>query len=363
MTIGIILDDTLDKNDGVQNAVIVVARQLRLKGHSVHFIVPHSSRTDIPNVHSVGRFISLKFNGNSIRTPLPVSSKKIKKIFSEVKFDVLHIQMPYSPFFGAKVLKLAPEGTLKFGTFHILPYNFLAKMGTKLVGFFMRRSLSSLDKCYAVSKPAQRFLKDSFNIQSSILANPIDYSFFSNYKKQQSTLKEIVFVGRFDKRKGVIQMIEAYKNLEKDNRLSTRLVMCGKGPLLTKAKALNGKHSLNIEFPGYITDEQKAQYLANADIAVFPSISGESFGIVLAEAMASRAGVTLGGNNPGYASVLEDWPETLFNPTDIKMFTNQLQKFIADDSLRSKIGKLQHEAVKQYDVKQIVDRLIDDYTG
>jgi phosphatidylinositol alpha-mannosyltransferase len=127
-----------------------------------------------------------------------------------------------------------------------------------------------------------------------------------------------------------------------------------------KSKAF--KLNLDIDFPGFVSDEQKAQFLANADIAVFPSKSGESFGIVLTEAMSARAGVVIGGNNPGYSSVLSEWPETLFNPSDINEFSSKLKMFLSDATLRASIGEQQHEVAKKYDIQVIVDQLENIYT-
>ena len=73
LCIGYLLDDTLDKPDGVQQYVLAVGEYFRAKGHDVHYLVADTHRTDIKNVHSLGRFVSLKFNGNSVRTPLPAS--------------------------------------------------------------------------------------------------------------------------------------------------------------------------------------------------------------------------------------------------------------------------------------------------
>lgn len=121
MTIGYVIDDTLDKSDGVQAAVIDIAEHIRSLGHDVHYIVPSSSRNDLENIHSIAEIVKLKFNGNSIGTPLPASKKKIKQLLGDVEFDVLHVQMPYSPHFAAKVILMASPETTIVGTFHIPP--------------------------------------------------------------------------------------------------------------------------------------------------------------------------------------------------------------------------------------------------
>jgi phosphatidylinositol alpha-mannosyltransferase len=361
MTIGLILDDTLDKPDGVQQAVLSIGSELTKRGHVVHYIVSDTNRLDITNIHSMGKSLNFKFNGNSVRTPLPVSSKKIKQLFEDVNFDVLHVQMPYSPLFASKVIKYAPKNIAKFGTFHILPYSFMSQIGTKILGFVLRKSLICLNNCFAVSKPSLEFMNKTFKVNGKIIPNPVDYSFYSSFKKKESKTKTIVFVGRFEERKGVIELVESYNLLDKNIRNKTKLIMCGIGPLLDEVIKLSESYSLNIEFPGFVSDSEKAQFLANADIAVFPSKAGESFGIVLAEAMSAGAGVTIGGNNPGYRSVLIDWPETIFDPTNYKNFTETIKNFLINEDTRNDIGLSQKQSVKKYDVKIVVDEIENEY--
>lgn len=358
MTIGYILDDSLDRGDGVQQAVLAIGEHIRTIGHDVHYIVAQTERTDIPNIHSIGSYFSMKFNGNSVRTPKPASKTTVQNLFDNVSFDVLHVQMPFSPFLAARVLNAAPKNVRKVGTFHILPYNFLSSTGTKLLGMATRSTIQSLDQCYAVSEPARLFMEKAYGVKGSVLPNPVDYSFFHRYKRQAHDKNRIVYVGRFDERKGVRQLVEAFARLPESLRSHTELIMVSKGPLHDVVQARAKQLGIEVSFPGFVSAEEKAQYLANADVAVFPSISGESFGIVLTEAMSAGATVTIGGNNPGYASVLEPWPEVLFNPKNIAAFSDILKKFLVDQELARKIGSDQHKTVQQYDVKVVADTLL-----
>lgn len=361
MKIGLVLDDTLDKPDGVQASVITIGKELARRGHQVHYLVASTERTDIPNIHAMSRFISLRFNGNSVRTPLPTSKRRIRSKLSQLNLDVLHIQMPYSPFMAGRIISNAPKNTKVYGTFHILPYDSLTSFSTRILGKLLSGSLQRCDGFFSVSEPAKEFMKQSFGKDSKVLPNPVDYQYFHEFKKTPNSKKQIVYVGRFDKRKGVEQLLDAYSSLDKEIRKKTNLVMCGRGPLLEAVKQKSISKKLDVIFPGFVSESEKAQYLANADIAVFPSVSGESFGIVLVEAMSAKAGITMGGNNPGYASVLKDFPETLFNPNNIQEFSNTLAKFITDDKKRSAIGLQQHSYVKRFDTKTVVDQLLKEY--
>lgn len=358
MTIGFVLDDTLDVADGVQAAILALGKELSERGHDVHYLVTETKRTDIRNIHSMTKSVALKFNGNSVRTPRFTSKKKVIALFEQVKFDVLHVQMPFSPLFASRIVKYAPKDTKIIGTFHILPYGWLASKGTHVLGWLQKNTIKKFDTVFAVSEPAQVFMRRCYGVKGNVLPNPVNYHFFNQQKKLYTNKKSIVFVGRFEQRKGVLHLIKAYSRLPESILNTSELIMCGKGPLLVDAKNFAHTKDCNVAFPGFVSDEEKAQYLANADIAVFPSISGESFGIVLAEAMSAGAGVTVGGNNPGYASVLGEWPDTLFDPNDTTMFTKTLRLFLTDTQKRKKIGSLQHDAVKKYDIKKVVDRLM-----
>jgi phosphatidyl-myo-inositol alpha-mannosyltransferase len=114
---------------------------------------------------------------------------------------------------------------------------------------------------------------------------------------------------------------------------------------------------------GFVSERDKASLLASAELAVFPSLGGESFGIVLIEAMAAGAGVVLGGNNLGYKSVLGSWPSTLFDPRDTPAFSNCLQRFLDDEHLRAKVYAQQQTAVKQYDVHTVGNQVLQLYTA
>ncbi len=357
LTIAYVLDDTLDRSDGVQQAVLTIGEHMRSRGHDVHYIVPYTERTDIKNIHSIAKVVALKFNGNSIRTPIWSSKKAIRTLFSEIKFDVLHVQMPYSPLMAARVIRTAPRSTRIVGTFHILPYNWLAKYGTKLLGNVLWRNKKLFSTAFAVSKPALEFMQEDFGLSGSVLGNPVNYNFFHAFsgKAQKTTKKRMVFVGRFEERKGVLQLVEAFTRMK--HKESVELIMCGKGPLWEGIKKDVEARNLAITLTGFVTEEEKAQYLAGADIAVFPSTAGESFGIVLIEAMSAGAGVTIGGNNPGYGSVLGDQRETLFDPNNIQVFADLLDKLIADKDERDRLGGLQHEMVKQYDIEKICTEL------
>ncbi len=363
MKIGFVLDDTLDKTDGVQQHVLTVGSWLSKQGHEVHYLVANTTRTDINNVHSLGRFVNTKYNKNNVRTPLPANKRVIKKLLKEENFDVLHVQLPYSPFLAKQAIKNASNTTAVIGTFHILPASRLHGYSNKILRVMLGKSLKRFDSIVAVSEPAVHFARKAYGISATYLPNPIDVSSFRTGKRLgefSSKKLNIVFLGRLVKRKGIIELVKAFNALPSEKADKCRLIICGKGPLKNKAKSLVGTDR-DVIFTGFVSEKDKPNYLASADIAVFPSLGGESFGIVLIEAMASGSKVVIGGNNPGYSSILGAQPYLLFNPNDQENFVSQLGMFINDDVMREKMYIWQQETVEQYDISIVGKKLIDIY--
>ena len=107
LKIGFVLDDSLDVPDGVQQYVLTVGAWMKGQGHDVHYLVGQTDRNDIPNVHSMSKNIKVRFNKNRMTMPLPTSVKAIAAILQREQFDILHVQMPYSPFMAGRLIKAA----------------------------------------------------------------------------------------------------------------------------------------------------------------------------------------------------------------------------------------------------------------
>lgn len=363
MKIGFVLDDTLDKSDGVQQHVITVGTWLKEQGHDVHYLVADTTRKDIDNVHSLGRVMNLRYNKNNVRTPLPASRKKIKALLNAEKFDVLHVQLPYSPFLAKQIIKYAASTTAVIGTFHILPASRMHGYSNQALRLLLGRSIKRFDKIVAVSEPAVHFARKAYGMSADYLPNPIDISIFRAGRRLpelKSKKLNIVFLGRLVKRKGIMELIDAYNHIDDDLAAKTQLIICGKGPLKIRANH-QVRVDRNVKFMGFVPEKDKPNYLASADIAVFPSTGGESFGIVLLEAMAAGSKVVIGGNNAGYASILGQQPYLLFNPRDRDAFVEQLELFITDEKVRERMFAWQQSIVGQYDINVVGPKVVKIY--
>ncbi len=364
MKVGFVLDDSLDTTDGVQQYILNLGLWMTRKGIEVHYLCGSSNRQDIDRLHSLASKIPVRFNKNKLTIPLPSSSRSIRKVLIREKFDVLHIQMPYSPMLAARIIQLSPPRTAIIGTFHIAPFSKLHKFSTWALGYVLRPNLGLFDSVISVSSAAQQTAKSTFNIDSKIIPNVVDYSRLNISKNKPADQKDIVFLGRLVKRKGCLELVKAYEYLlqNQKNMIVPNLVIAGDGPDRAKIEKYitNNKLTKHIQLLGRVTEEEKAKLLSGAKIAVFPSIGGESFGIVLIEAMACGSGVVLGGDNPGYSEVLQK-KDYLFNPKNVKLFASKLEEFINRDLASD--HKFQYELMKKFDVDIVAPKILDEYNS
>lgn len=367
LKIGFVLDDTLDTPDGVQQYILTLGAWLSRQGHEVHYLVGQTARTDIKNVHSIGRNLRVKFNGNRMSTPLPAGRRAVRRVLAQQKFDVLHIQMPYSPFMAGRIIKAAPATTVVVGTFHIAPQSGLVRRANQLLGIISRRTLRRFDDIFSVSAAAAAFARQTYGLETSVIPNVVEAARFASAKPfdLRPPLPTIVFVGRLVPRKGCQVLLEALAKLRAEAApLPFRAIICGKGPLEAALKTYAADAGLaeHVTFTGFVSEAEKARYLKTADIAVFPSTGGESFGIVLIEAMAAEHPVVLGADNEGYHTVLAPQPSSLVPVSDAGALATKLQQFLTDQSAFRLTLDWQKTYVRQFDVAAVGPRLVARYT-
>jgi phosphatidyl-myo-inositol alpha-mannosyltransferase len=342
MKIGFVFDDSLDTTDGIQQYMASLSAWLKSEGHEVHFLVGETKRTDIPNVHSLAKNFSVKFN------------------------DVLHVQVPYHPLLAGRIIRAAGPDTKVVGTFHIAPYSRLALLATRLLGIWSALSLKRFNAMVSVSPAAQELALKAYKIDSQVVPNVFNYARFAQATQlETSQTATILFLGRLVPRKGCQILLESIRILAERQLNDFRVVICGDGQLRNKLEEYARKHGISdrVEFVGRVSEEDKPRYMAMADIAVFPSSGGESFGIVLLEAMASGNAAVLGGDNPGYRSVLGSRSEQLFDPRDPVALADTLSQLLSDDSLRQAAAAWGALESQQYDVAIVGSRLLELYRG
>lgn len=370
MKIGFVFDDTLDNPDGIQQYMASLAQFYTQEGHEVHYLVGETSRNDIPNVHVMSKNVRVTFNGNRLSIPLWAPLKRVREVLRDEQFDVLHVQVPYHPLMAGRIIKAAPRSTAVFGTFHVAPYSKLATAGSWALGKWSRwsGSLGRFDGMVSVSSAAVQLARQTFGLHTEVVPNVFDFKRFHDatpLPAYDDDVVTILFLGRLVQRKGCLTLLQAVNKLKGDGRTYPpfRVVICGGGPLDTQLHDYVERNQLNevVEFAGRVSEADKPRYLASADIAAFPSSSGESFGIVLLEAMASGRAAVLGGHNPGYATVLGDKPEQLFSPKDADALAQKLSERLLNEQLRQTEAAWGAEECEQYDAGRVGAKLLQMY--
>jgi phosphatidylinositol alpha-mannosyltransferase len=195
-----------------------MGKWLSAQGHDVHYIVGETKRDDITNIHVLSKNIKVKFNGNYGTMPLPVGKKKINQLLQKEKYDILHVQIPYSPFYAHKIIKQAPKETRIIGTFHIAPNNNLVTVANTLLGIWLKSSLKKFDQFLSVSTTAQKFAKKTFHINSDLSPNVVDIKHFLNattITTRDDKDFNILFLGTIGSKKRLPGFIKCYQSCNK----------------------------------------------------------------------------------------------------------------------------------------------------
>jgi phosphatidylinositol alpha-mannosyltransferase len=219
----------------------------------------------------------------------------------------------------------------------------------------------------AVSESAASFARDHMGLEvGAIVPNMIDFGAQGPIADSGTGPDEpgpvIAFVGRLVPRKGVRGLLTAFATTVATVP-GARLVVAGDGPDRGRLLAHAGRLGIgaSVAFVGEVSEEEKKRLLGRADIACFPSLYGESFGVVLLEAAAAGPAVIVGGDNPGHRSVLQDerWLVDVRRPTLAGRRLAELASL--DRSARLAIAREQRAGLRHYDAGQVTDTVLKVY--
>ncbi|MDB5169348.1 MAG: hypothetical protein JWO41_704 [Candidatus Saccharibacteria bacterium] len=366
MKIGLVCPYNIVKGGGVQEIVLATHAELTRRGHTVRIITPLPRDTDVidvPDCIFVG--VSTDFR-SPMRTTAQVSAtadtEKINQMLQDEDFDVLHFHEPWIPVLSRQIL--ARSQSVNIATFHAkVPETLMSRTVVRVVTPYLKSVLKDLHMLTAVSDSAAEYVGGLTDEPITIIPNGIDLAKYRAplKKAKKKTGKTILFIGRLERRKGVKYLLQAYSLLVQQQP-DVKLVIAGDGPDREKLELLAEDLGLhNVSFLGFISEDLKLQLLKEADIFCSPAVFGESFGIVLLEAMATGV-ITVAGNNSGYSDVMQDLGAvSIVNPRDDLEFARRLQLLLTNEPLRTLWQSWAADYVQQFDWPHVVDQYEEFY--
>lgn len=364
MRIAFVIDDSLDRPDGVQQYIITLGSWLIEQGHEIAYLCSATVRDDINTYHSVAKNIGISFNKNRLRIPLPADRSKINDALASFQPDIVHIQLPHSPMLGGRAINVAKRMNVPvIGTFHIAPYARTERLCLWLMRPYYHRQAKKLDEIIAVSPAAQSCAEQAFNATATIIPNGVTIENFASVQpKAANKIIEIRFLGRLVSRKGAMFALQAFHEALGRSNTVLHLTIAGSGPQLAKLSAYVTKNQLHehVTLVGFIAEEDKSSFLGDADIITLPSTGGESFGISVVEAMASPHAAVIAGDNPGYRYVVDD-ESMLVNPLNINEFADKISQLANERELREEVARRQSKRAKEFDISLVGNQLVSVY--
>jgi len=353
---------------GVTEHVAGTARALRARGNRVAIITSgHGANGAHPgdaNVIRIGRNVVLPFNGAennfTVGWGLRRQLEGLVGAGARGRFDVVHIHSPLSPVLPLLALDVATPPIV--GTVHT------TSDSDWLIRLFRRpltRFASRLDHVVAVSEPARDYLARHVPMRATILPNGVDLARFRagvpRLPRFDDGVTNILFVGRFDPRKGVPDLLRACDIVAREG-VPFRLILVGDGRLRAEAERLSrGALRGRVHFAGRVDHDHLPAYYASADIFCSPARGGESFGMVLLEAMALGVPV-IATNLPGHRSILRDGAEgTLVPRRDPTALAGAIRRLIAAPQERRRMGANGLARAAGYGWNSIAERLEEIY--
>lgn len=358
MKIGLVCPYNIFRGGGVQECVRALQSGLVAKGHEVVILTPQprDSSKKLPGVIFLGTAAQIRSPFHTTaQVSVSVKTDALETLLEKEHFDILHFHEPWVPILSRQIL--ARSTATKIATFHAkLPDTVMSKTIEKVITPYTKSVLRDLDYLTAVSDAAAYYVRSLTEDEITIIPNGVQVDKFAVSGKNTRKPQSILYVGRLEKRKGVKYLLKAFQLLQTEMP-DAQLILAGDGPDANKLKQfVETKQIKNVRFLGYISETKKLSLMSEASLFCSPALYGESFGIVLLEAMAAGLPI-VAGDNPGYRAVLQGTGQiSLVNPKDIKSFARSLGLLLSDSELRNNWQTWAQAYVQQFDYKNIVDQ-------
>ncbi|MEU6585731.1 glycosyltransferase family 4 protein [Nocardia sp. NPDC046763] len=360
MRIGMVCPYSFDVPGGVQAHVVELAQVLIERGHKVSVLAPAADDTPLPDfVVSAGKAVAIPYNGSVARLSFgPTAYTRIRRWIAENDFDVLHIHEPNAPSLSMLALKIA-EGPI-VATFHTSTTKSLVLSTFQGV---LRPYHEKISGRIAVSELARRWQVEALGGDAVEIPNGVDVPAFahapllSGYPRAG---KSVLFLGRFDEpRKGMEVLLGALPELVRRHP-ELELLIVGRGDE-DRLRREAGENAGHLRFLGQVSDAEKASAMRSADVYVAPNLGGESFGIVLVEAMAAGTAV-VASDLDAFRRVLRDGTAGQLVPVgDSARLGEAISGMLTDDARREEFIRTANQVVGEYDWPVVAEQILRVY--
>ncbi|GAA1480639.1 glycosyltransferase family 4 protein [Gordonia sinesedis] len=356
MRIGMVCPYSFDVPGGVQAHVVELAQVFIERGHDVSVLAPAADDTALPDyVVSAGPALAIPYNGSVSRVNFsPRGYLRLRQWVADGEFDVLHVHEPNSPSLSMLSLMVASGPIVT--TFH-----------TSTSKSLWLRTFQSVLRPYheriagkiAVSELARRWQMESLGSDAVEIPNGINVHAFADAEPLEGYPwpgKSVLFLGRFDEpRKGIDILMRALPRIVAAFPDVRVLVVGGGNQRALRRRA--GELADHLVFLGQVDDETKARALASADVYCAPNLGGESFGIVLVEAMAAGAAV-IASSLDAFRRVLDDGRAGVLVPTgSAEELATGIIGLLADDEARASLVAAGRARADRYDWSRVADQI------
>ncbi|QMU69200.1 glycosyltransferase family 4 protein [Streptacidiphilus sp. P02-A3a] len=347
MRIGIVCPYAWDVPGGVQFHVRDLAEHLIRLGHEVSVLAPAEDDTPVPPyVVPAGRAVPVPYNGSVARLNFGfLSASRVRRWLREGGFEVLHIHEPVTPSLSLLACWAATGPIV--ATFHTSNPRSRAMIAAEPL---MQPALEKISARIAVSEYARRTLVEHFGGDAVVIPNGVDVGFFADAEPRPEWSGDTIgFVGRINEpRKGLPTLLEAMPRIIA-GRPGVRLLVAGRGDEEEAVKGAPKEVRDRIEFLGMVSDEQKASLLRSVDVYVAPNTGGESFGIILVEAMSAGAPV-LATDLDAFRQVLDGGAAgELFPVGDAAALAEAALGLLGDPDRRAALREAETRHVRRFD--------------
>lgn len=361
MKIGIVCPYSFDVPGGVQGHVIDLAKALLARGHQVSVLAPADEDSGVPDfVVPAGKALGIPYNGSVARLQFgPVSYARVRRWIRDGEFDVLHLHEPAAPSLSLLALKVA-DGPI-VATFHT------ATTRSRTLAAFqpvLRPLLEKITARIAVSALARRVQVEHAGGDAVEVPNGVDVDFFARatplegYPRAGGT---VGFVGRFtEPRKGMGVLLDALRMLLPEFE-DLRMLVVGRGDAEQLRREAGPELAPHIDLLGQVDDETKARALRSVDVYCAPNTGGESFGMILTEAMAAGTPVLASGLD-SFRRVLDDGKAGLLVETgDAAALADGLRELLGDPARRASLAAAAGERVAIFDWSVVTTQVLRVY--